>query len=75
MVIPASLVKELVGSTVPMEAQVIHFCPAFFDVGQLGRIETQMSSLATADDALKAKICRLDKLDSTTRAMLHEFTQ
>jgi len=74
-VISAAVVKELQGSAVPMEAQVIHFCPAFFDVKKLDRMELQEAKILAAKDAEKAKICRLDKLDSTARALLHEMTQ
>ncbi|KAG4438657.1 hypothetical protein IFR05_005838 [Cadophora sp. M221] len=74
LVISAKLVKELQGTAVPMEAQVIHFCPPFFDVNKVGRMEIQETSILAADDAKKREICRLDKLDSTARVLLHEFT-
>lgn len=65
MIVGASRVAELAQSQVPQDAWVLHFCPAFFDVGQLGRMETQVQGSTFS----------LDQLDSTTRCLLHEFTQ
>ncbi|KUJ12546.1 uncharacterized protein LY89DRAFT_738322 [Mollisia scopiformis] len=62
MVIPASIVVEAAG--LPQNAQMLHFCPAFFDINQLGRMEFQTEESSFS----------LDKLDSTARCLLHELT-
>lgn len=70
MVIAAKDVKGL-AKTLPADAQVIHFCPPFFE---MARMEDQLYILET-DESKKSEICNLANLDSTARAVLHEITQ